>query len=108
MRPSVITEDCARAMQQTRGLWDEVRGRRIFLTGGTGFFGSWFLELLTYAADELRFDCGVVVLTRDPAAFARGPARHLATHRCVQLLAGDVRDFAFPAGPFPLVVHFGS
>jgi dTDP-glucose 4,6-dehydratase len=85
-----------------------VRGRRIFLTGGTGFFGTWFLELLTYAADELRFDCEVVVLTRDPAAFARGPARHLAVHRCVQLLTGDVRDFAFPAGPFPLVAHFGS
>ncbi len=108
MRPSLIIEDCVRALGQTRGLWDEVRGRRIFLTGGTGFFGSWFLELLTYAADELRFDCEVVVLTRDPAAFVRGPARHLATHRCVQMLTGDVRDFVFPDGSFPLVVHFGS
>jgi dTDP-glucose 4,6-dehydratase len=108
MRHPIITEDCASALALTRDLWEEVRGQRLFVTGGTGFFGCWLLELLTFAADELGFDCEVVVLTRDPAAFAQGRAGHLATHRCVRLLQGDVRDFDFPAGEFSLVAHFGS
>lgn len=107
-RHPIVTEDCARALEQTRALWAAVAGRRLFVTGGTGFFGSWLLELLTYAADTLSFDCEVVVLTRDPAAFGRGLASHLARHRCVHLLAGDVRTFTFPAGTFDHVVHFGS
>jgi dTDP-glucose 4,6-dehydratase len=107
-RHPIVAEDCARALPLTIGLWDAVRDQRVFLTGGTGFFGCWFLELLTYAADHLGFSCEIVVLTRDPASFCAGPARHLARHRCVQLLAGDVRTFTFPSGPFPFVAHFGS
>ena len=108
MRHPIIAEDCATALNATRDLWNEVQGKRIFITGGTGFFGCWFLELLTYAADTLAFDCEAVVLTRAPEAFAAGRAGHLAAHRCVRLQRDDVRDFAFPEGPFPLVAHFGS
>ncbi len=66
------------------------------------------MELVTSAADALGFDCEVVVLSRNPAAFAQGEAAHLASHRCVRLLEGDVCTFAFPPGCFDYVAHFGS
>ncbi len=107
-RHPVIAEDCARALDRTASLWSELRGQRIFLTGGTGFFGTWFLELLTAADDRHGLGCKVTVLTRDAAAFAAGPAGHLAVHRAVELLGGDVRTFAVPPGEFSYVAHFGS
>ncbi len=87
-------------------VWPELRGARLFVTGGTGFFGCWLLESLLHANERLKLGATAVVLTRNPAAFvARAP--HLAKHRAVSLVAGDVRSFAFPDGAVSHVVHAG-
>lgn len=84
-----------------------IRGARLFVTGGSGFFGRWLLEAIARADDAWSLDLSVVVLSRDPAAFAR-TAPHLASHRCVRLHAGDVRSFDFPGGPFQHVLHLAT
>jgi len=99
-----LAQDLDQILDCTRALWEEVRGQRIFITGGTGFFGCWLLESLLWANDQLRLGVSAVVLTRDPAAFER-KATHLATHPAVRLEQGDVRDFQAPDGDFPYVIH---
>ncbi|MEK7590711.1 MAG: NAD(P)-dependent oxidoreductase [Patescibacteria group bacterium] len=84
--------------------WNEFRGARIFLTGGTGFYGCCLLHTFTQACDRMTLDASIHVLTRDPERFAaKAPA--LATHPAVMLIRGDVRSFAFPAGHFSHVLH---
>lgn len=99
-----LASDLDQALAGSAGLWDALRGSRLFITGGTGFFGCWLLESLLWA--DARHGLGVeaVVLTRSPAAFAR-KASHLAGHPAIRLLEGDVRDFAYPAGDFSHVIH---
>lgn len=81
-----------------------LRGARVFLTGGTGYIGCWLLTTLLYANDALNLDLRITVLSRDPRRFAeRYP--HLAAHSSAELLQGDIRDFAFPAGQFTHVIH---
>ena len=84
--------------------WRTLAGRRLFVTGGTGFIGKWLLSTLIDADRRLNLGCDIAVLSRDPAAFATS-APHLAGAPRVELLQGDVRDFAFPAGRFDVVVH---
>jgi dTDP-glucose 4,6-dehydratase len=91
-------------LHETQTLWEPVRGQRIFITGGTGFFGCWLVESFCHINRELDLNASVTVLTRRPAHFiAKAP--HLAADPHVALLAGDVRDFEFPQGGFPFVIH---
>ena len=100
----VSAEDQARILAATRGLWGELRGQRVFVTGGTGFFGTWLVESFCDVNRELGLDARVTVLSRDPARFA-AKAPHLAGDPAVTMLAGDVRNFAFPEGEFRYVIH---
>jgi len=88
----------------TEGLWEEMRGERIFITGGTGFFGAWLLESFCHVNRELGLEAEATVLSRDPAKFAE-KCPDVANDRAVTLLQGDVRDFGFPAGEFRYIIH---
>ncbi len=96
--------DLEHILDHTSHLWEEVRGRNIFITGGTGFFGRWLLESFNFANDQLELGAKALVLSRDPGAFAV-KAPHLAKQPAVKLIKGDIRSFDFPAGDFPFVIH---
>ena len=101
---NLLTRDLDHILEHTRDLWDEVRGQRIFITGGTGFFGCWLLESLIYANKKLKLNCHATVLTRSPEAFI-GKAPHLALADTVNLISGDIRTFDFPEGKFSHIIH---
>lgn len=72
--------------------------KRIFLTGGTGFFGKWLLNSFQCLEAE------VVVLSRNPDAFmAQFPM--YGKNKNITFVQGDVRDFIFPSGRFDYVIH---
>ncbi len=99
-----LAADLDHILTHTRGLWESLRGARVFLTGGTGFFGCWLLESLLWANHHERLGAEAVVLTRDPAAF-ESKVPHLAVHPAVRLHEGDIRSFEFPDGAFSHVIH---
>jgi dTDP-glucose 4,6-dehydratase len=99
-----LLDDLNHVLDYTRDLWEELRGERIFITGGTGFFGCWLLESFCYACDQLDLKTKAVVLTRTPDAFKK-KAPHLANHSAVNLQKGNILDFMFPEGSFPFVIH---
>jgi nucleoside-diphosphate-sugar epimerase len=84
--------------------WAELRGASIFLTGATGFFGSWLLALLAHAERGHKLGLKVCVLTRDADAFrARWP--ELAALPFLTAVEGDVRYFEFPKPRFTHIIH---
>jgi nucleoside-diphosphate-sugar epimerase len=97
-------EDLEHILSLTSPLWDAARGRRVFLSGGTGFFGAWLLESFAFCNRSLHAEMTATVLTRDPAAF-RLRMPHIASEPAIELVRGDVRDFSFPAHNYDYVIH---
>ena len=99
-----LTSDLNYILQHTSTVWHELKDARIFITGGTGFFGTWLLETLLWANRTLDLNLLVTVLTRDPKTFSK-KAPHLMNDTALQFLQGDVRNFEFPVGHFSHVIH---
>lgn len=99
-----LAEDLDQILIRTNGFWEELRGQRIFITGGTGFFGCWLLESFAWANDKFDLKATALVLTRDSDSFRR-KAPHLASHPAIHFQIGDVRSFEFPDGAFSHVIH---
>jgi nucleoside-diphosphate-sugar epimerase len=99
-----LTADLDHILEHTRDLWEEVRGKHIFITGGTGFFGCWLLETFAWANDKLGLNATAVVLTRDLETF-RKKAPQLASHPSIKFHIGHVCSFEFPTSPFSHIIH---
>ena len=85
-----LADDLEHIAAETQGLWEEMRGQRVFLTGGTGFFGCWLVESFCHVNRTLGLGARATVLSRDPAKFA-AKCPHVANDPAITLLAGDVR-----------------
>jgi len=101
---NLLAEDMGHILEHTKELWEEIRDKQIFVTGGTGFFGSWLLESFAWANSKLNLNASALVLTRNPDAFLR-KAPHLATNKAIRFHKGDVRSFEFPSGSFYQIIH---
>jgi dTDP-glucose 4,6-dehydratase len=99
-----LAEELDEVLARTTDLWEGLRGARIFMTGGTGFFGCWLLETLLWATDRLALHATVTVLTRNGGAFHE-KAPHLARHPAVTLREGDLRTADLDPGSLSHVVH---
>lgn len=99
-----LARDLDEILAQTADLWEPLRGHSLFITGGTGFVGTWLVEALAWADAKLQLDVRAVLLTRDPEKF-RQKSSSVAKHKAFELFRGDCIDFAFPPGHFRYVIH---
>lgn len=104
MNYSVLAADRRHILERTGTVWESMRGARIFITGGTGFVGTWLMEAFCAANAAHDLHARAVLLTRDPARFrARSP--HLADDPAIEFAIGDAASFTEPIGNFDYVIH---
>ena len=85
----------------SRDLVETLSGKRIFLTGGTGFFGKSILDyLLRHPVPGLHLR----ILARNCDSF-REQYPELCRIPGLEFFSGDIRNFPFPSGSSDFVIH---
>lgn len=88
-------EDLDYIYQNTKDIWEPLRGRSIFLTGGTGFFGKWLLESFIYVNEKLGLNAKVISLSRNPEVFIQEYPFYNAHTNSVKFVKGDILTYDF-------------
>jgi dTDP-glucose 4,6-dehydratase len=101
----MIAEDVRNVINILSPLKERLDHRRIFFTGGTGFFGKWCLHSFLALRNAHGLDVGLTVLSRDPQRFLCA-CPEFSGQDGLDFIAGDIRSFALPAGKiFDFVIH---
>jgi nucleoside-diphosphate-sugar epimerase len=100
----IVAQDVERVVQLVGTSVTRLLGKRLFITGGTGFLGTWLIETLAWFNTQCDRSCQIDVLTRHPENFAR-KAPHLAERTDIHLLAGDVQSFDYPNRAYDFIIH---
>lgn len=78
--------------------------KKIFITGGTGFFGKWVLEAFSYLNNNHGLNVDVTILSRSPDKFKVNNPR-IFNHKHFNFILGDIRSFVLNDGGFDLIIH---
>jgi nucleoside-diphosphate-sugar epimerase len=98
------TDDLAAILRLGEREWAGLRGARVFLTGGTGFFGRWLVASLAGANEELGLDLKLTVFSRHLAGFfERYP--DIVRHPAIRFQEGDVIGLAPGPEPHDFIIH---
>jgi dTDP-glucose 4,6-dehydratase len=104
LKRSPIIPDLEFILTNLGNLLEEFRNRRIFLTGGTGFFGKWLLETLCIANIRLNLNLTITILSREPAKFVKEYG-YFAGYNFVTFLRGDILQIKFFDNKFDYIIH---
>lgn len=97
--------DLDHALKGVGLLFDRLKDKSLFITGGTGIIGKWLLETLLFADDQLHLNLNIGLLTRNPTRF-KNEVPHLANDSRIRIVVGDVTTFELPADKkFSHVIH---
>jgi len=96
---NLLSQDLDHILKHTEALWENLRGKIIFITGRTGFFGKWLFESFAWANYQLNLNAQMLVLSRNPDSFKIRYPNFARFHQ------GDIRKFDFPGERFDFIIH---
>lgn len=100
----LLADDVERMRNRLAPLYDGLRGKRLLITGATGFFGKWLLAGLAESNRKDNLGLEVIAVSRTPDRFlAQYPAFKSLTG--VKYVAADVATFAQPLPTVDLAIH---
>ena len=87
--------------------WSILDGETIFMTGGTGFFGTSLLYSLLQSKSQEKMNINITILTRDISSFS---SKHPLLYQSdfIHCIQGDVVNFDFPNKKFSKILHLAT
>jgi len=100
----ILSEDRSHIFKNAPVDWHLLQDTNIFLTGGTGFLGKWFLHSFIYINETLHLDSMMTVLSRSPEKFLKENP-FFTNKNSIKFVQGDVRDFTIKTGDHDYLIH---
>ena len=100
----VEVEDLTLIADKLASDFELYKGKKIFVTGGTGFFGKWLLETFIYLNQNHSLNISITILSRSPSKF-KDNFPHLYNHSYFKFVQGDVRNLPDINEDFDLIIH---
>lgn len=87
-----------------REFFERFRNKRMFITGGTGFFGKWLLAAFACTNSCFNSNIRVTVLSRSRERFLVDQPKYAEMPE-IDFLHGDIRSFVFPEKYYDYLIH---
>lgn len=102
----INTSDFELIEEKVSGIFPLLKNKKIFITGGTGFFGKWLLEAISHLNSVHELGVKLTVLSRDPEKF-KSDFSGLSENAYISFVVGDVRDFSYDCidQDFDYIIH---
>jgi len=101
---SPFIADADEAVARRPDIWESLRGARVFVSGGTGFLGSWLIALCARANRRYNLDISVTAAARDERRLARAMDL-FAADLTLDVLPIDLGSITTIAGTYSHVLH---
>jgi nucleoside-diphosphate-sugar epimerase len=84
----------------------DLDNKHIFITGATGFIGSWLTEFLVFAVEKYQLNLSISILTRNKDKFSSNYP-YLSAAACLHVVEKDIRELDVDAldKPIDYIIH---
>ncbi len=105
--PYDISGDIDQVIEQLADQLGVIKGKNLLITGGTGFFGRWLLQILCQINVKLGYEVGIYVLSRNPKGFLTSHPDY-PFNNWVKFIDGDVKNFVLPHMKVDYLIHMAT
>jgi nucleoside-diphosphate-sugar epimerase len=102
-----IEEDAMQSIERSGIDINSFKGKTVLVTGGTGFFGIWFLTCLVIIKEKIGNDLKIITISRSPENFALN-IRDKKILNNIEILKGDIKEIEIDNIKVTHLVHMAT
>lgn len=100
----LIQRDCSEILTNRVELLSNLKKQCLLITGGTGFMGTWLVEMVSFLNDNYNFDVKLILLAEHAHNFSN-KAPHLAKRKDIVLLTRGITSIVEIPEEVTMIIH---